>query len=132
MVINTEQQHKAITMYINVGDYLMHHMHGSEKGALVRVDSRSATEGCYGVQYVQVRHDNSDVISGGYSSSWPASDFRAITDPALLAASKCFEANREARDLEERAAILRKEAAVWRNAMQAIIVCKTASEPTTA
>lgn len=96
-----------------VGVYAMHHMHGGSNGTLVLIDSRN-DEGCFSIQYVQVLWNGTDVIGGGSSSSWPASDFRPVTDPILLAAAKCFDAKRQEHDHSVKAARAKAEAEIWR------------------
>lgn len=59
------------------GEYAMHHMDGREKGTLVLLELLPS--GWFGVSYIPC---------GGASFSWPASDFKPVTDPRLVAVAK--------------------------------------------
>ncbi len=93
-----------------VGGYYM------QRGGLVRVEDER--DGRFGTQYIQVVDGR--VTSGGFSGSWPASDYTPITDPALYAAAKHFEALREAHDHRVLCSRAESRAEHWRLAMEAI------------
>lgn len=100
-----------------VGGYYM------QRGGLVRIES---TVGEYfSTQYIQVRDGR--VSSGGFSSSWPASDYTPITGPLLYAAAQVFEAEREAHDHRVLGSRAENRAEQWRFAMQAIAAAAKAT-----
>ena len=68
------------------GDYAMHHMHNRADGTLVRLEEERPGNR-FAIEYVP---------NGGGSSSWPADEFRPITDPLLLATAKRHKSLRSA------------------------------------
>lgn len=107
---------------VKVGDYAMHCMNGlAGSGTLVRVESETRP-GHFSIQYVSIR-SGGEVSGGGGSSSWPACDFRPITDPVKLAAAKCFEAQRQAHDHKVKSAREMAAADVWSRVVQVMQEC---------
>lgn len=105
-------------MDVKVGDYVMHHMSGGPNGTLVRV-LEETTADRFGVGYVQLVADS--VVSGGTSWSWPASDFRPITDPLYLLAARLDAAGRTAAAARATAATKDAEANSLRGAIRAFL-----------
>lgn len=102
---------------MKTGDFMMHHMHGGQSGTLVQLD-REDRPGQWSVRYVQMMHDGSDVIGGGSSSSWPAEEFKPVSDAKSLAACKCFAAKNLHHDLTVKASRAAQEAETWRRVVQ--------------
>lgn len=110
--MSTPEQHTPI-----VGGYYM------QRGSLVRIDS--AVGNSFSTQYIQIR--NGEVMSGGGSSSWPASDYTPITDPLLYAAAQVFEAKREAHDHRVLGSRAENRAQQWLFAMEALAAATKAT-----
>lgn len=115
----------------NEGDYAMHHMNNGPTGNLVRISSKTASGG-FLIEYVSDYGDGT-VQSGGSSGTWPAVDFRPITDPKLLAASRIFEANRNVAELKRQVVLAERDVSLWKLAYAAIretqaVVAKDISE----
>lgn len=106
---------------IKIGDYAMHHMRNGKEGNLVLIisDKLENDKHKYGIEYVCVRK-NGEVQGGGYSFSWPEEEFRPITDPCLIAASKVFEAGRLVKDFNSKAKDQEYHRDVWRSALIAL------------
>lgn len=100
-----------------VGGYYM------QRGGLVRITDEKG--GRFSTQYIQIVDGNAS--SGGYSGSWPASDYKPITDPALYAAAMQFEALREAHDHRVLGSRAEARAEQWRMAMEAIATASKAA-----
>jgi hypothetical protein len=86
-----------------VGDYAMHHMFCKDENAtLVQVNSEH--DGRFGISYVP---------SGGASFSWPAKEFRPVTDPIMLAAVNAHKARQRIGFHETQKQKAISEAAKW-------------------
>lgn len=98
-----------------VGEYWMH------RGTPVRVSDVNE-HGRFGISYVQIIEygPNPDVIGGGHSFSWPASEFHPITDPYLLAACKVYEGRREAHDHKVLGARAEADVQKWLSVMEVL------------
>lgn len=93
-----------------VGGYYM------QRGFLVLITDEK--KGQFGTQYIQI--SGSSVTSGGFSGSWPASDYTPIVDPLIYAAAMQFEALREAQEHRVLGSRAESRAEQWRLAMDAI------------
>lgn len=92
----------------SVGMYAMHHMHNCERGTLVRIESEPRP-GHFGIEYVPC---------GGASYSWPAAEFRPVTEPRLLAVCRLHAIRRDKREAELRVRALEAEEAKWTGVVQ--------------
>lgn len=100
-----------------VGGYYM------QRGFLVRITDEK--DGRFGTQYIQISGGNA--TSGGYSGSWPATDYTPIVDPVMYAAAMQFEALREAQDHRVLGSRAEARAEQWRMAMEAIATASKAA-----
>lgn len=72
------------------GGYAMHHMDGRTNGTLVRLQAVEKGDGFW-IHYVP---------RGGSSGTWPASEFKPVTDPRLIAVTRKDQADRDVSDLK--------------------------------
>ena len=129
---------------LEVGGYMMHHLRNRDEGTLVRIDSINEL-GHYGICYIQARlPDNLKdwqyaspekgwiVGTGGYSFSWPAEEFRPVTDPEQIALVHVFHALHEEQRLAQVANHLAEQARIWSRSLQAIRAAQAHLQSTTA
>lgn len=100
-----------------VGVYAMHHMHNGKTGNLVLISSETRP-GFFGIEYVPC---------GGASYSWPAEEFRPVTDAALYAKARVHAINRELGTIDGRKISLCLERAKWEGAIDALNAIASAS-----
>ncbi|WP_310637266.1 hypothetical protein [Delftia acidovorans] len=96
---------------VTVGGYYI------QRGTLVRV-SAEGNGGGFHTEYVQITGD--EVICGGHSGSWPASDYGPISDPVMCAAAMAYESERLVRFHQQKVAEASDQKKQWVNAMAAI------------
>jgi len=104
-----------------VGEYWM------SRGTPVRI-SEMNRDGRYGISYVQIVEggEKPNVIGGGGSFYWPASDFTPITDPYLRAACNVYEARRQAHDHKLLASRAEADEQKWLAVMEVVHAERTA------